>query len=206
MVVIMKLKEMNQVVDMLYEEWDLGKTESGAKGKTCAWIYLFEILEESEKIILEKSNNKVIGICGYSKWNSKKHLIRKWTYSFLKKILIHSPMIKNKQAIFKYNEDYDYVPNDMANCFDGEISILIVNKDYRGKNVGKKLLTTIFEIAKNDDMKNIQILTDESCNYKFYQKLGCQKVYEKIIPNGEPDKLGNITSEKGYIYEKKFTE
>lgn len=202
----MKLKEMNQVVDMLYEEWDLGKTESGAKGKTCAWIYLFEILEESEKIILKKLNNKVIGICGYSKWNSKKHLIRKWTYSFLKKILIHSPMIKNKQAIFKYNEDYDYVPNDMANYFDGEISILIVNKDYRGQNVGKKLLTTIFEIAKNDDMKNIQILTDESCNYKFYQKLGCQKVYEKIIPNSEPDKLGNITSEKGYIYEKKFTE
>ena len=55
----MKLKEMKQVVDMLYEEWDLGKTESGAKGKTCAWIYLFEILEESEKIILEKENNKL---------------------------------------------------------------------------------------------------------------------------------------------------
>lgn len=42
-------------------------------------------------------------------------------------------MIKNKQAIFKYNEDYDYVPN----YFDGEI-ILIVNKDYRGQNIGKK--------------------------------------------------------------------
>ena len=50
-------------------------------------------------------------------------------------------------------------------------------------------------------MNNIQILSDESCSYKFYESLGCQKVYETIIPNGEPDKCGNMTTEKGYIYE-----
>lgn len=55
-------------------------------------------------------------------------------------------------------------------------------------------------------MKNLQILSDESCNYKFYEKLGCKKVYEKIIQNGEPDKCGNISSEKGFIYEKVFNE
>lgn len=202
----MKCKEMKQVVDLLYEEWDLGKTQSGAKGKTCAWIYLFEILEESEKIILERSDDKVIGICGYSKWNSKKYSMRKKFYSFLKKLLIYSPKIKDKKAIFTYYKDYDYLPENMENYFDGEVSILIVNRTYRGKNIGKKLLTTIFEMAKKDNMKNIQILTDESCNYMFYEKIGCQKVYEKIISNGEPDKLGNTLSEKGYIYEKKFTE
>lgn len=60
----------------------------------------------------------------------------------------------------------------------------------------------VFEIAKKDNIKNIQIFTDESCNYGLYQKLGCSKVYEKIIPNGEPDKLGNITCEKGFIFKK----
>ena len=58
---------------MLSKEWDLGKTRSKAKSKTAAWIYLFEILEESEDIILEIDNGKVIGVCGYAKWNSKKH-------------------------------------------------------------------------------------------------------------------------------------
>ena len=57
-------------------------------------------------------------------------------------------------------------------------------------------------MASMDNMKNLQILTDESCNYEFYEKLGCKKIYETEIPNGEPDKCGNISSEKGFIYEK----
>lgn len=198
----MKYQEMKQVVNLLYDEWDLGKKSSQAKGKVCAWIYLFEILEESEKLILEKTNNKVIGICGYSKWNSKKHLLKKKFYKTLKNILIHSPFIKNKQAIYKYYKNYDYLPQELENHFDGEISILIVDKNYRGNNYGKTLLLKTFEIAKQDNMKNLQILTDESCNFTFYEKLGCKKIYEKTIINSEPNKCGNTSSEKGFIYEK----
>ena len=202
----MTLKEMRNIVNLLDNEWDLGKTPSKAKGKICAWIYLFEVLEESENVIIEKEGNKVIGICGYAKWNSKKHLIKKKFYNILKNLLIHSPFIKDKKAVIKYNEDYDYTPKEMENYFDGEVSILIVDKNFRGKGIGKKLLLKIFELAKNDNMKNLQILTDESSNFKFYERLNCTKVYEKIIPNGEPDKLGNVTSEIGYIYEKRLNE
>lgn len=202
----MKIKYHKQIVDMLYNEWDLGKKSSKAKGKTCAWIYWFEILNEAEQIIIEKEDNNVIGVCGYSKWNSKKHFIRKKYYGILKNILINSPLIKNKQAIHKYNDDYNYLPKELKDYFDGEITILIVDKSYRGKKIGKKLLTKIFELANKDNMKNLQILSDESCNYKFYENLGCKKVYEKIIPNGEPSICGNISSEKGFIYEKVFKE
>ena len=53
----MNLVEMKQSVDMLYDEWDLGKTPSHSKGKICAWIYLFEILEETEKMVIEKEQS-----------------------------------------------------------------------------------------------------------------------------------------------------
>ena len=197
---------MRNIVNLLDNEWDLGKTPSKAKGKICAWIYLFEILEESENVVIEKEGNNVIGICSYAKWNSKKHLIKKKFYNILKNLLIHSPFIKDKKAVIKYNEDYDYTPKEMENYFDGKVSILIVDENFRGKGIGKKLLLKIFELAKNDNMKNLQILTDESSNFKFYERLNCTKVYEKIIPNGEPDKLGNVTSEIGYIYEKRLNE
>ena len=62
----------------------------------------------------------------------------------------------------------------------------------------------IFEYAKKDNMKTIEILTDESCNFKFYEKCGCKKIYETVIPNNEPDVLGNTSSEIGYIFEKKL--
>ena len=63
----MKIKYHKQIVDMLDDEWDLGKKRSNAIGKICAWIYWFEILTDVEKIIIEKQDNKVVGVCGYSK-------------------------------------------------------------------------------------------------------------------------------------------
>ena len=202
----MNLVEMKQAVDILYNEWELEKTPSHSKGKICAWIYLFEILEETEKMIIEKDNGKVIGICGYAKWNSKKHIIRKKLFGILKTLLIWSPLVKDKKAIYKYNNDYNYVPDELANYFDGEISILILNSNYRGKGIGKKMLSQIFEYARNNNMRNIQILTDESCNFKFYEACGCIKIYEKVIYNSETNHYGNKSSELGYIYEKRFRE
>lgn len=200
----MKFKYHKQIVDILYKEWDLGKTASKAKGKTCAWIYWFEILSEAEELVTEKINDTIVGICGYTKWNSKKNIVRKKIYGLLKWLLIHSPLVKDKKAIYKYDADYDYLPKELEDYFDGEIIILIVDKQCRGKKIGKKLLNKIFDMAKDDNMKNIQILSDESCDYQFYEALGCIKVYEKVIPNGEPDKCENIINEKGFIYEKKL--
>lgn len=113
-----------------------------------------------------------------------------------------SKKIKNKDALNKFDNNYNYVPEELENYFDGEVSIIIVDKNYREKNIGKKLLFEIFEMAKKDNMKNLQILTDESCNYKFYERCGCKKIYETIIENKEYGILGQITSEKAFIYEK----
>lgn len=198
----MKISEKKEIVDLLCREWDLGKTESKAYGKICGWIYLFEILEESEEFIIEKRNNKVIGFCSYSKLNSKKYILRKKMYGVLKKLLIISPFIKNKKAIYKYNNDYNYTPKKMINAFDGELLILLVHENYRGNGIGKKLLLDIFQKAKNNNVRSIKILTDESCNHEFYKKLGCLKVFEKRIPNGEPNKCGVVENEMGYIYKK----
>ena len=68
--------------------------------------------------------------------------------------------------------------------------------------IGKKILSEVFELAKNDNMKNLQILTDESCSYYIYESLGCKKVYETIVENKEYGKLGSVSTEKAYIYEK----
>ena len=44
----MKIKDMKQAVDLLVNEWNLGAKESGANKKLCAWIYLMELLKETE--------------------------------------------------------------------------------------------------------------------------------------------------------------
>ena len=200
----MKYNEMKQAVKLLSKEWNLGKKESGADNDICAWIYLFDVLQESEKIIKYKDGNKLIGFCGYSKEYSNKHKLSKMFYGFVKNRLYKSKSIKNLKAFKEYENNYNYIPEELKNYFDGEVSILIVDEDYRGKKIGKKLLLDVFELAKKDNMKNIQIVTDESCNYKFYESLGCKKVYETIVENKEIEQLGNEYTEKAFIYEKKL--
>lgn len=198
----MKYNEMKQAVNLLSNEWNLGKKEAEAEGNICAWIYLMDILEESEQIITYKDGKKLVGFCGYSKESSHKKLVKKKIYKNISNILRKSKKIKNKEGFKQYENNYNYVPEKVKNYFDGEVSILIVDKNYRGQKIGKKLLFEVFRMAKKDNMKNLQIVTDESCIYQFYEKCGCKKIYETIVENKEYGKLGQIISEKAFIYEK----
>lgn len=64
------------------------------------------------------------------------------------------------------------------------------------------MLLEVFELAKKDNIKKLQIVTDESCNYKFYEGVGCKKIYETVIENKEMEKIKNEYSERAFIYEK----
>ena len=193
---------MKQAVRLLENEWDLGEKESGASRHLCAWIYLMEILEETEQFVYYREKGKLLGFAGYSKDSSTKHTLKKKFYTFIKKQLYKSKEIKDIKALHEYEDNYYYVPDEFKNYFDGEVSMLIIDKKLRGKGIGKKLLSEVFELAKKDNMKNLQILTDESCSYYIYESLGCKKVYETIVENKEYGKLGSVLTEKAYIYEK----
>ena len=73
---------------------------------------------------------------------------------------------------------------------------MIVDDSFRGKGIGKEMLLSVFKLAKKDKLNKLQILTDESCNYKFYEKLGCKKIYETSVDTYDKFK------ERVFIYEK----
>lgn len=200
----MKYKDMIQAVKLLEDEWDLGKKESGASKNLCAWIYLMELLEQADYITYYRENDSLVGFASYAKWNSKKHFFRKKVYKIIKNRLYKSKEIKDSNALKEYMNNYNYAPKKLENYFDGEVSMLIIDKKHRGKGIGKNLLQNVFNAAKKNNIKNLQILSDESCNYGIYEKLGCKKVYEVIIKNMEPGKLGDKLTEKAFIYEKKL--
>ncbi len=145
----MTIKDMKQAVELLVNEWDLGEKESGASRKLCAWIYLMEILEETEQFVYYRENGKMLGFAGYSNEKSKRHLLKKKFYHFIKNQLYKSKEIKDLNALKKYEDNYYYVPDELKNYFDGELSILILDKNYRGKGIGKKLLLKVFELVPN---------------------------------------------------------
>lgn len=198
----MRLSEMRQAVTLLDEEWELGQEASRTSGRVCAWLYLLEVLAESEKIVVAKIGNEVVGFAGYAKWGSKNRRIQKKFYEWWRKAILYSPAVKDRDELIRYNDNYDYVPARMAAELEGEVSILLVDAKYRGKGLGKKLLDDIFRLAKADGMRNLQILTDESCNFHFYEKMGCEKHYETVIENREYGRLGKTSTEKAFVFVK----
>lgn len=200
----MSIKDMRQVVKLFENEWSLGEVECGASRHLCAWIYLMEILESTEKSICYRENNRLLGFASYSNTKSKKHILRKRMYAFFKKLLHKSKEIKDLEALIEYEGSYKYSPEEFQNYFDGEVLMLIIDKGARGKGLGTKLLEELFELAKKDNMKNLQILTDESCNYSIYESLGCKKIYEGMVENKSYENKDSVFSEKVYIFEKRL--
>ena len=111
----MLLKDIKAQVRMLMEEWNLGTLESGAPHELCAFIYLLEIIEETEKFVYYRENGKLLGFAGYSKNGSRKHLFRKKLAKFIREQLYKSKKIKDKDALLNYDETYDYVPEELKN-------------------------------------------------------------------------------------------
>ena len=113
----MNYNEMKQAVKLLSNEWNLGKKEAETDSDICTWIYLVDILQESEKIIKYKDGNKLIGFCGYSKNSSTKYKLRKKFYKFIKNRLYKSKSIKNLKAFKEYESNYNYTPEELKKTF-----------------------------------------------------------------------------------------
>lgn len=54
-----------------------------------------EILEETEKFVYYRENEKLLGLAGYSKDSSKKYILGKRFYTFIKNQLYKSKEIKD---------------------------------------------------------------------------------------------------------------
>ena len=54
----MKYRDMKQAVKLLDKEWNLGKREAETISDICAWIYLMQILEETEQFIYYRKKRK----------------------------------------------------------------------------------------------------------------------------------------------------
>lgn len=69
----------------------------------------------------------------------------------------------------------------------GMLKRMFIDKSFRGKQIGRKLLNVVFDFAKSGHYKEIYLTTIpelfEAC--KFYERLGFSKI--AVLPPGIPD-------------------
>ena len=174
---------------MLGREWDLAKRATGA-GALCDWIYLAEILSENtEMLVLTENTGRPIGFAGYVQYNSKRHLFRRMFWRFVHFVLWLC--VKNRKALRKYYDTYNYAPRNIARMFDAQCDILIVDKDCRG-GAGRTLFTALMQNAAKCGVEQMRIDTDDSCNVDFYHRIGAQQVYCGAAKKGGEENTKNV--------------
>ncbi len=177
---------------MLGFEWDLAKCATGA-GRLCDWVYLAEILAENTKmLVMTDKKGCPIGFAGYVQYKSNRHMFRRVLWRFAHFVLCLC--IKNRAALRKYYDVYNYAPQNIVHSFDAECDILIVDKDYRG-GAGRKLFVALMQKAAERGIKEIRIDTDDSCNVGFYRCIGAKQIYCGVAKSG-----GEEHTKKVYVF------
>lgn len=200
----MKLKDIKQAVRMLSDEWDLGRGVCNGRGDRYAMIYIMDVLSCSDRLVTCHVGDELIGFAGYQKFGSIGHNVSKGIYWMAKNVIKLTLGRKKIKALREYYNNYNYVPNEAMKQFDGELSILFVNKRYRHKGVAKDMMNYLLGLYRENEECKLCIMTDESCDYGFYDSIGCEKIYETEVTNYEKSRIGDRLTQNAYVYCKRI--
>ncbi len=152
-----------------------------------------KILTDKERVIglffgqiksqfgLKQKYQALKGLCGiwrdsksgkYGNIKNRKRLVKK--------------IVKSQIRIMKHTPSYDAI-----------IELFIIDADYRGQGLGKKIMKEFISHAKSKNAKRVAVYTDPLSTFQFYEKFGFTRISEfHDIMNsyimGEPT--------KGFIY------
>lgn len=68
---------------------------------------------------------------------------------------------------------------------DAEIVLLIVDPNFQGHGVGRKLFEECMKYFRRNNVKKFNLKTDTACNYNFYDHMGMNCVAQEAIAPGK---------------------
>lgn len=165
--------------------------------------YLYSCLAEATYAYVAVQNQKVIGvIMGNAK--SEYHITSHLKY-ILKAFYFGTKMNRIKKSEARGIEDYKNVHHiyhsfskEHSGEFDGVLTLFAVEEAARGLGVGKTLLNGLMDYLVRQDVKRIYLYTDSTCNYKFYEHQGFERLEEQNIELMRDESLFQMEI---YLYE-----
>ena len=59
---------------------------------------------------------------------------------------------------------------------DAELELFVVDPEYRGQGIGKRMFRSMIEFFKKTGTENFFLHTDTSCTYQFYERRGMNRI------------------------------
>lgn len=148
-------------------------------------IFMHTVVIQKNYIQVAILDGEVIGLlCGDVKrrYGYSKNLKHIFNTAFIAiRLLLFSPKEDRKclRSFLRLQDVQNNLIKDTEIVFDAEIEFFVVGSASQGKGVGKKLLNNYLDYCKSINVINIFVLTDNKCNYGFYEHNGFMRASER---------------------------
>jgi ribosomal protein S18 acetylase RimI-like enzyme len=139
------------------------------------------------------ASGKVVGLL-FGRVDSELTLTRRFG-AYLKEMLVYAKLffglygkISGRVELIKRGMEDDRAKARNSPESDGEVTFFVVDKEQRGKGIGRSLMDHYIVYARQKGAKRIMVYTsDPGCNWAFYEKYGF------VHRSSQPDAFSSFT-------------
>jgi ribosomal protein S18 acetylase RimI-like enzyme len=174
--------EIEGIKKMIIEDFNFKRFSNKDRLLNCiADYYLRIVLLQSTYSLVAVKNNLPIGII-FGRSDKEiflpDRLINKFilVIDFLKILILSIFNLKPILEALKIDKAYKKLTYECNKTFMGEITTLIVSKQFQGFGIGKKLYLEFYNYMINTGVRSFFLYTDDSLSYGFYDKQDMQRI------------------------------
>lgn len=89
----------------------------------------------------------------------------------------------------KYTQLAQMLEDSCVHDIDAELELFVVDPEYRGQGIGKRMFRSMVKYYKMVDIHNFFLHTDTACTYQFYDRIGMKRIgsLQSDIRSGDID-------------------
>ena len=168
---------LKEAAKMMGETWSMDKHLKGLKDRSIIYSILFKLsyIDSDYCDMVVDKNGKLLGFLLAGKTEKSKHIGAGIEFIFNLIIGKFGKRINAVKVMLKMVKDFNEIMSDSIN-YDNEIKLFFVSEDARGLGLGKKMMNRYIGYCKKENIRNIILMTDEGCNYGFYDHYGFSQI------------------------------
>lgn len=197
-----RLRDSFEVARAISDTWNL-ETDITNKFvlKTSSLAYLYYMLAKSNYSKLLFDDKKIAAVL-FARNEHKLNFLKIPRLLIMFLLTFFLLLTKEGKNLYRYQLDYNRVSDSLLSknnkSYDGEAVLLFSLPCYKGKGYGSILLNNYKSYMNGLGYFNLYLITDDYCNYKFYDKMG----YQLVGTEGDNFNFINIDFFQNiYIYE-----
>lgn len=190
-------QDFDALADVVRKTWKYDEFCSPKTAKMLAGVYLHSCLANQTFTQVAVVDGAVSGIImGKNIRTYKPRLVQKLRMALSIASFLLTRDGRASARIFKNVNQIDReLLEDCRNDYDGEIAFFAVGPECRGKGIGKLLFESVLRYMNDQQIKNLFLFTDTSCNYGFYEHQGMTRRSQKV----HTFRLGNQREEMTFF-------